>query len=476
MLPALIAAAIILGASGAAPHCRIYLGDEDPAGLDELPGILETELAALRDVSGTGSPSLGERLESTGIARERLRAWAPYLEVGESDAGRGAAAHVTAEAGGRRGRLDRSRTALAMHAGPILVDGVTRSRFRSSADGGGNLREARVRIEATSSVRISVGSLAPAIPGGQPWEDPLRRPGFVPGCPAPATVRSRASARGLVWQGPHLLLGGWSGRRAGRGGLAWISSRGAEAWVGFEKDQGGGGGIRSAIQGARLAASVHGPRASSPVLRVAAEDRERALSLAAAYPLGARSAGRACRIDGALSRAAGGWKLNARGTGFAVAVPGSGFGSSGLEVGAGRTAGPLRILTEYLWRAGGSRSRLLVEAIGDNGSLLRTEGRMQWRDHEVAAALSISASRSGRGKRLEADLCGILGPEISGTDRSAWPSLGRLAARLVAEIGGRRRGPVRVRGFAALPVIGWKNGEERSLSWGIRVDQRSESD
>jgi hypothetical protein len=277
---------------------RIDLGVTDPAGLDLLPGISEGEVAAIAAIAGPGSGDLGERLSETGLPRERLCRWAPYMVVPESwDLAQSWVVRSSVRGTGREALESAAR--ISVGAGAVR--------------GSCRMREMPERVDligwistVTPAWEVTAGSIASGFAGGEPWGDPIARQGSrSTGIPAVALrAVETTGSHGIVLDRPEVGgVGVWREKTDGTG-IAVIAERasGLGITAGWAERTGEGASIRMRAGKAIIRCAAHLPRAVPPSLVLDASMKAEAPGrIRLAWSLRPRADGLQGRVDGATS-------------------------------------------------------------------------------------------------------------------------------------------------------------------------------
>jgi hypothetical protein len=444
----LVALLLALPTAAAGQGLSIDLSDPDPVRLAELPAITPAEIELLRELAGLDPREFGERGAVRSIPRERWLAWLPYLEG------------PSAEGGSLRGRV-RGRTERS-------AAGVFRDRLELSLRGllgGLDLRRAgtfdpRARRESVGvegkawarpagSIEIALGSIVPGLGGPDPWDDPLRAGTFTtPVLPAPSVGTRKGARGGALRAGPVEAAGATLDRRAsmllfaggGVGGAFWGRSRG----------QGEGWGVRARWRALSIAAVLHRPSASPPVLRWVAVRGTTAI--ASAWSLGEEAGKPTARVDathgarhgGSLVRIAASALVRGSSQPAGAALRARVSARGPAERSGELLAASRRLRCDLVWGGGkesalrGGRVRIERSRAGAMGSFV-LEGSVRSGARRLELALlARTDGRAGWPLPDASDLRGPLG--LRGRVVVGLPR-GSLAARVLAPLGGGARGP-----------------------------------
>ncbi|MFB3907078.1 MAG: hypothetical protein ACE15D_01645 [Candidatus Eisenbacteria bacterium] len=292
---------------------RIDLLDPDPAEVARLPGILPQEIEAILSIAGPGPGDLKERLDRTGIPRERLLQWLPCFDLpDESAGGRGSARLSLLRPAGSRARIA-SRT--------VVAAGRVRAEIASEGSGGRSSRLTHAAIEMAADPlaiargvrppwRARAGTVRLGVRGGDPWADPLASASPRVLCAPSGVFREDRAVAGAAFSLPGLLAGLW--REEGEGGgtpgflLLRERGRGTVLWAGMRPGRGAGGGIGFAPAGLHVSARLERPSGCPPIASFCFQDRQQRIDAGAALSLGRRRDGAAARADLRLDRSLAG--------------------------------------------------------------------------------------------------------------------------------------------------------------------------
>lgn|GEM_PF-5418702 len=277
----------------------IDLSDSDPSGIESLPGILESEAAALALVAGPGRGDLEERLAATGIPRERLRDWAPYLGLpGPAHGADSWMVHAVAR--GSASAAFASQVRARIDRGDLC--GACTYDYRSAS---AHPSFAGWVEQSTRFARLTAGAIGCGVWGGDPWEDPLAHRG-----PRSTTVlapeldaRERVGARGFLIERDGAGATIWRDPADGRG-IA-VSNGGAAGTMiagGFCERGGWGSAIRLSAGRSLLRCEIHVPRGLPPALVIETAARQRSRGrVRMVWSLGSREDGLQARAEGTAS-------------------------------------------------------------------------------------------------------------------------------------------------------------------------------
>ncbi len=418
------------GLASAGEGLRIDLADFNPSGVEDLPGILDEEAAALRAVAGSGPADLAERLAQTGIARERLREWVPYLDLGTAAPGGAVwSTRTSAEVRGSmpaRGRID-LRLAHASGRGDLVMR-LSGDPARDGSAGAASI-EGRACVRLGPEAFLWAGCLEGSLGGVGPWSDPLRAGASLSVVPR-AGIAARTASRGVFLERQGLAFSGWRNREGRAGGLLALQSATRIVWLGLEEGIGRGGGLAIRVGKLNPMIALHSPAHDPPVLRVAAADEAERIRLASAWPLGARADGGGGAMEGSVSRRIHSFRITARGVLLGGARVSSSRGRGALGISWGQSP------TSLVCEASGSEGvrRLRVEGMRPmrHGLRARIEAGGRVADGSREGSIDISVSPSRAPYRCEA------GCVLRSAAAVPWPSYagGKSTARFAVHARG----------------------------------------
>ncbi len=442
---------------------RVDFSEPDPAGLDELPGILSWEIERLREAAGPGEASLEDRLAATGISRDRLAGWLPYITLPE-----------------RRPMSSRwaARTvAHGRHEGPAAA--ATRIRLDQAkasariawagdpANGGRSDPIARIALRASDRVTLHAGTMAAGLHGPEAWKDPI-----TPGNATVTTIgrpafREKPGVRGGGVETGPLTLGIWSDRRASGGLVLTGNIDPVRVWYAAKDADGRGGGIALARAGKDWTIAWSDPEARPPALRVSIQTNGGGGGIAAAWSAAAR---KDRRLGAFAARRAGrsGWlRWSLRTEAIVAERIGDARERVDLEV---RGRGSRRSWECRFVRAAGSST---WEIGADPLPADRIELRLEHRGKSSARGIS-----SFWALRLAGD--GVAAARLEGAlllrsdPTFAWPDPGAgLSGVAAVRLGVAAVGP-RLRGRALLVVTRGDRSARWPVGWRIEIERSGE--
>lgn len=301
----------VASATASTEPFTIDLSDSDPERIEDLPGILDSEIELLLSVCGPGRTDLCERLHATGIASDRLRAWAPYLDLPAAErVWIGTRIRSTTERDAR-GRL-RSELKVTLSKGPVLIrwKGERRDRSRSGSDS--QSREAILSVQEWGRLSLWLGTLTAGILGHDPWRNPVLRSGSgTPSLPRFQTRSAHASRGAAGTYGP-VSLAIWRTANAGAGKLIALASARRQVWYGRRAGEGWGTGWEFDAWRLRVTGAVHrvGPRNS--IFSVRLREQGRPADLMVAWSRASGSPANSLRLEAGSSNILGPWRLTGR--------------------------------------------------------------------------------------------------------------------------------------------------------------------
>jgi hypothetical protein len=261
-------------------------------------------------VSGPGEGTLTERLEETGMPDERLRAWAPYLEV----AGQrriGPEAHLRLRGQGAPGEAVRSDVRMVVEGGRFLCRLEERTRWNQGGTSTQGDRDLLTRLRPLESASIWFGAVTAGIVGVDPWDDPLSRAGLSVTASPRLRIRHAQSAEGWLTTVGPVALGRWT-QGEKRTHLLGLFTERFGAWSGRRDHGGRGAGACAAFDPVVLAGSVHQPSEGTQTVRLAVHDRNKRRYALLAWAAGERNRQERVRLDAGSVGMKGDWVLTIR--------------------------------------------------------------------------------------------------------------------------------------------------------------------
>lgn len=461
----------LAGAKQALPDTipKIDLSEPNPHGLESLPGIDDEEVGLLLKVAGPGPGDLEERLAATGISPDRLRIWAPYLGVEQATIGP-VTGKIRASVGQKHRRPFRSRLRATHETRRVMSELVLEEVVSSSSSPADAIKEGRFVARIARSAAIWAGSLTAGIQGGNPWDDPLQRPGTASALPQRLRVRSSRSAHGVVGFAGPCGAALWHRKREGEGVLLSFTHDEHAVCYGTRPGKGSGVGGSFPLGGAIVNGLFHRPSRASDVLSIGVRATEEPSFATLSWAMRPRDSSAGARLDCGATRRVG--RLSARASIACISSGADNRASSRGNVRLSWNDRSNRASLQGAWdhRRLSFSSRLDRPMTASLKLRLQLKGKVSKR--EVPLLFQVRSSRDSGSSRVELGLLGRTDPDLS------WPGLGvrdyrgRSAALCRLDIA-REDLTVRVEVLTALRFA--RGLRYEGVSWRLTFEQRGGS-